>query len=99
MVDYMLYVFTELNELAEDSEEANANDMNSKSKKRAKSLIREILNAVIFLQDNLEDISERDLKKCKSYRKFEKLADEDKYEEFYQDMFDEIEEEYPSIVL
>mgnify|MGYP000104877279 CR=1 FL=1 len=92
VVEYYIYVFTELEELAEDSEEANANDMNSKSKKKAKSLIRGFYDAWLFLTKNPHTISLSE--ECKNYSRMDELMEDDDMREFYKDMAGTIEEEY-----
>ena len=92
---YFIYLVNELNNLAENTNEESVTSMGLKSKRRAKSLINEMLNAADWGRQNGLDIST--MRKCKEFIENESLFDDKLLEEFYKEMYKElINERVPS---
>ena len=85
---YLIYLVKELNNLAENSNEENVNSLGLKSKRRAKSLINEMLNAADWGRQNELDIST--MKKCKEFIENESLLNDELLEDFYKEMYKEL---------
>jgi len=95
VLEYLVYVYTELNELAEDSDKHNAYEMNSKSRRKAESLIREYFDAYDFLEEFLEeDLEEEEWEDCKKYDEFNSWVNNDFIQDFYEDMAEDISDDY-----
>jgi serine/threonine protein kinase len=91
IVEYQVYVYTELNELAEDSDKHNAYEMNSKSRRTAESLIREFYHSNVFFKENYKRSR---LNYCEKYDELNSWYNNDFIQDFYKDMAEDIEDDY-----
>ena len=93
IVNYMVYVFTELEQLyAKNSDESDAYEMNFTSRRTAKYLIRGYHDATLFVEEN--DMSPRYFNECKNFNVMIELMGDDEMRRFYKDMTQNIQKEY-----
>ena len=91
IVEYLAYVYTELNELAEDSDKHNAYEMNSKSRRTAESLIREFYHSHVFLEENYKRSRPN---YCEKYDELKSWNKNDLIQDFYKDFAEDMEDDY-----